>query len=59
MPTNWDFKSDKQIFTVASFEHQLMTVWMLVSNQNIFTEDNLLTHSVLLRSIQARTFSLF
>jgi len=48
-----------QIFTLASFEHQLMTVWMLVSKQNIFTDDNLLTHSVLLQSIQPRTFSLF
>jgi len=36
-----------------------MTVWMLVSKQNIFTDDNLLTHFVLLRSIQPRTFSLF
>jgi len=26
-----------------------MTVWMLVSKQNIFTDDNLLTHSVLLQ----------
>jgi len=53
------FESDKQIFTLASFEHQLMIMWMLVSKQNIFTDDNLLTHSVLLRSIQPRIFSLF
>jgi len=46
------FSSDKQIFTLVSFEHQLMTVRMLVSKQNIFTNENLLTHSVLLRSIQ-------
>jgi len=53
------FSSDKQIFTLASLEHQLMTVWMLVSKQNIFTDNNPLIHSVLLRSIQPRTFSLF
>ena len=30
------FQSDKQIFTLASFERQLMTVRKLVSKQNIF-----------------------
>jgi len=34
-----------------------MTVWMLVSNRNIFTDDNLLTHFVLLRSIQPCCFN--
>jgi len=27
-----------------------MTVWMLVSKQNIITDENLITHPVLLRS---------
>jgi len=46
------FCSDKQIFTLASLQHHFMTVWMLLSKQNKFTDDNLLTHSVLLHSIQ-------
>jgi len=36
-----------------------MTVWILVSKQNIFTDDNLLTHSVLSRSMQPWTFPCF
>jgi len=42
----------KQIFTLASLEDHFMTVWMLVSNQDIITDNNVLTHSVLLRSIR-------
>jgi len=53
------FQSDKQTFTLASLEYHLMTVWMLVLKQNIFTDDNLLTHSVLFRSIQPWTFPCF
>jgi len=53
------FQSDKQIFTLASLQHHLMTVCMLVSKQIIFTDDNLLTHSVLLHSIQPWTFPCF
>jgi len=45
-------------FTLASLEHHFITV-MLVSKQNIFTDDNLLTHSVLWRSIQPWTFPCF
>jgi len=36
-----------------------MTVWMLVSKQNISTDDNLLTHSVLWRSVQPWRFLSF
>jgi len=52
-------QSDKQIFTLASLEHHSMTIWILVSNQNIFTVGNQLTQFVLLRSILPQTFSLF
>jgi len=36
-----------------------MTVWMLVSKQNIFTDEQLLTHSVLWSSIHHWTFPRF
>ena len=53
------FLSDKRIFMSASLEHHLMTVQTLLSKQNIFTDDNLLTHSDLLRTIYRRPFTLF
>jgi len=43
----------------ASVEHHLMTVQTLLSKQNIFTDDNLLTRSDLLRTIPRRPFTLF
>jgi len=45
--------SDKQIFTaaIASLEHHLMTLWMLVAKQNTFRDEDLLTYFVLLLNI--------
>ena len=53
------FLSGKQIFTSASLEHHLMTVLTILSQQNISTDDNLLTHSALLHTIPLWSFILF
>ena len=50
-------RSVTDLFTKGSHHRNLSVVYIV---QNLFNnDDNLLTHSVLLRSIQPRTFSLF
>jgi len=60
VPEHAIFYFNKQIFTqpakIAALEHHSMTMWMLVSKQNI---DSLLTSSVLLCSIPLWTFIVF
>ena len=53
------FWSNKQTFAFASLEHHLMTMRMLVSKQNKFSDHNPPTHSILLRSIQPWKFPCF